>query len=104
MSIYIFLFWTLPALCVECWVEKFIRDAEKARADDVCLHYEQLSTVFSPFLLLFYTLLQWMVIILSFASIVKLVNQDSADFNEYLIFFGYIVAVGEERLFFIFII
>ena len=100
VSFYIFLFWTLPTLCAESWIEKFIKDSEKERDYDACLHYEQLSTVLSPFLMLFYTLLQWLSIIISFASIVKLVNQDSADvdFTEYLMLLGYILAVGEERL------
>ena len=102
MGLYIFLFWILPTLCVEAWVEKFIKDTEKDPDYDACLHYEQLSTVFSPFLMLFYSLLQWMGIIISFASIVKIVNPEPADFNEYLTFFGYAIALGEQRLFYFF--
>ena len=86
-------------MCVESWIEKFIKDSEKEKNYDVCLHYEQLSTVFSPFLMLFYTLLQWLTIITSFASIFKLVNQDSTESTEYFFFFGYALVIGEEILF-----
>ena len=98
VSIYIFIFWALPTWCVEAWIEKFIKDSEKEKDHDECLHQEQLSAVFSSFLMLFFTLLQRLAIIASFASIVKLVNQHqhSTHFNEYLILFG-LLGLGEKH-------
>ena len=94
--IYVYLFFTLPALCVQSWIEKFNKDLTTNEDFDAFLHYKQLSEVFSTFFLMFYSILQFLSIVVIFSSIAKFVNQDSEiDIDEYLLFCGYMLGFGE---------
>ena len=93
--VYVYLFFTLPALCVQSWIEKFNKDSTNEDFD-AFLHYKQLSEGLSTFLFLFYSIVQFLSIIVIFSSIAKFVNQDSKiDIDEYLMFCGYMIGFGE---------
>ena len=98
VGLFIFIFWTFPALCVESWIEKYNQDLQREESVfESYQRYKQLSRVFSSFLFLFYLVLQLLIIVMVFASIMKFVNQETAvDLPEYLMFGGYMLAIGNS--------
>ena len=94
---YTFIFWSVPILCVQSWIEKFNEDSRKEEEIDVFFHYQSLSKVFSNFLLWFYSILQFISIVITFSSLAKFVNPvTSIDLTEYLMFAGFMIALGEK--------
>ena len=88
------MFWTIPALCVESWIEHF-NENSKREGYDACLDYGILSRVFSPFLFLYYLILQLLSILQTFSGIAKFVNQEnSPNIPEYLMLCGFAVTLG----------
>ena len=92
------MFWTIPTLCVESWLEQFNENSKREEGFDACLYYGILTKMFSPFFFLFYLVLQLLSIIQAFSGIAKFVNQDSTiDIPEYLTLLGYMLSLGLER-------
>ena len=100
MSCYIFIFWTLPSLCVQSWIEKFNQEIQKKKEDfDASLYYDKFSKAFSTFFFLFYFLLQVISIVIIFSGITKFIYKDSViDAAEYLLFSGYMLALGQSAM------
>ena len=89
------MFWTLPTLCVESWIENFNENSKREEDFDVCLNYRILSKIFSSFFFLFYLIWQLMSIIQAFSGIAKVVNQEhSPELPEYLMLFGFLIPFG----------
>ena len=92
---YTFTFFTIPTLCVLTWIENFNEDC-KEDDYDACLHYEKLSEVFSTFLFLFYSFLQFLIIIVIFSSMVKFISEDSLTIYTLIRFTGNSLAIGKR--------
>ena len=71
VNFYQILFWTIPALCVQFWIEKFKENCKTQPALFSYRSYQKLSSGFSYFFLLFYLVLQLLSIINIFLSIAK---------------------------------
>ena len=97
MIFYCYLFFNIPTLCVEIWLENF---NEYCKEDDfdACLHYGNLSKVFSTFFFLFYSILQYLSIIVIFSSIVKFISGETLTTPTYIRFIGNILALGKRML------
>ena len=94
VNFYFSIFWTVPTLCAESWIEKF-NEIIKKKDFDACLYYEKLSKIFSIFFFLFYLILQLLSIVMIFSSIAKFVHQESVGISEYLLLSGYLTAIGQ---------
>ena len=97
VNFYFSIFWTVPTLCAESWIEKF-NEIIKKKDFDACLYYEKLSKIFSIFFFLFYLILQLLSIVMIFSSIAKFVHQESVGISEYLLLSGYLTAIGPSDI------
>ena len=88
------MFWTIPAMCVQCWIEKFNQDCNTHQVLYTCRYYQKLSAAFSYFLFLFYFILQLLSIMHIFLSISKFVQKETS-FPEYVMFSGFMLSLGE---------
>ena len=94
-TFYQLLFWTIPALCAQCWLEKFNEDCKTQPVLNTCRYYKKLSAAFSLFMFLFYLILQILSINYIFLSITKFVQKEAINFPEYLTFSGFMLSLGE---------
>ena len=93
-NFYQIMFWTIPAMCVQCWIEKFNQNCKTHQVLYTCRYYQKLSAAFSYFLFLFYFILQLLSIMHIFMSISKFVQKETS-FPEYVMFSGFMLSLGE---------
>ena len=96
VNFYQIMFWTIPVLCVQCWIEKFNEDCKTQQVLYTCRYYQKLSRAFSPFFFFFYLILQITSINYIFLSITKFVQKDvTINLSEYLTFSGFMLSLGK---------
>ena len=94
-NLYLTMFWAIPLLLVQCWIEKFNEDCKTQQVLSTCRYYQKLSAAFSHFFFLIYLILQIISINHLFLSITKFVEKETINFPEYLTFSGFMLSLGE---------
>ena len=97
-NFYQIMFWTVPALCLQCWIEKFNEDSKTQQVLYTCQYYQKLHGAFSYFLLLLYVILQILSIVHLFTSIANSLKNES-NFPGYLMFSGFVISLGRWVIF-----
>ena len=95
-NFYQIIFWMIPLLLVQCWIDKFNEDSKTQPVLYICQYYQKLSAAFSYFLFLIYLIIQIISINNIFLSITKFVQkEETINVPEYLTFSGFMISLGE---------